>query len=524
MFTLNDLFDKAFEQFADRTLAKFPESDTTLTYAEMDREAELVARGLRSLGIDNEDRIGIYMANVWQNPVANIGLVRAGGALVLMNHMLAADDIAYLLRDSDARAIFVGEPFVDDIDAIKDDLPELEFLITTADESALPDDDWYTFEGLQARGEDFDGDWRDPTPGDRVMQPYTSGTTGDPKGLKHTHDNFVQNLYAHLIEVHVRPGEQLLLVTSLAHSACAFFWTGLIRGGTCIVTDGFDPEQALSLIETEEISWTFMVPTVVYNTLDHPAIEETDTSSLDTLVYGAAPMTPERLREGIDAFGDVFVQFYGQAEVPNLITSLDKDDHDPEHKPELLSSCGQETLMSEVKIVDLEDGTEITEPDEAGEIVARASYQMEGYYELPEKTAETIKDGWVHTGDVGKFDEDGYVYLLDRTNDVIISGGLNVYTTEVEEVIQEHAAVSQVAVIGVPDDQWGERVHAVIVPYEDADISEDDVIGFADGQLADYSKPKTVEFREELPLTPFGKIDKSTLREPFWEEEERQIS
>ena len=524
MFTLNDLFDKAFDQYADRTLAKFPESDTTLTYVEMDDHAERVARGLRSLGIENEDRIGIYMANVWQNPIANVGLIRAGGSLVLMNHMLGADDIEYLLRDSDARAIFVGEPFVDDIDAIKDDLPELEFLITTADEAALPDDNWYTFEQLQARGEGYDADWPAPAADDRAMQPYTSGTTGDPKGLKHTHHNFVRNLYAHLIEVHVRPGEQLLLVTSLAHSACVFFWTALIRGGTCVVTDGFDPEQALSLVEDEEITWTFMVPTVIYNTLDHPALEETDTSSIDTLVYGAAPMTPERLREGMDAFGDVFIQFYGQAEVPNLITTLQKADHDPENRPELLSSCGQPTVMSEVKIVDIEDGTEITEPDEAGEILARAPYQMEGYYELPEKTAETIEDGWVHTGDVGKFDEDGYVYLLDRTNDVIISGGLNVYTTEVEEVLQEHDAVSQVAVIGVPDDKWGERVHAVIVPYEDATVSEDDLIDFASDQLADYRKPKTVEFREELPLTPFGKIDKKALREPYWEEETRQIS
>lgn len=524
MFTLNDLFDKAFEQYEDRTLAKFPESDTTLTYGRMDDQAEQVARGLRSLGIENEDRIGIYMANVWQNPVANIGLIRAGGALVLMNHMLGADDIEYLLRDSDARAIFVGEPFVEDIHEVKDDLPELEFLITTADESDCPDDDWYTFEQLQALGADYDEDWPAPAPEDRAMQPYTSGTTGDPKGLKHTHDNFVQNLYAHLIEVHVRPGEQLLLVTSLAHSACAFFWTGLIRGGTCVVTDGFDPEQALSLIEDEEITWTFMVPTVIYNTLDHPALAETDTSSIDTLVYGAAPMTPDRLREGMDAFGDVFVQFYGQAEVPNLITSLQKTDHDPEHKPELLSSCGQPTVMSEVKIVDIEDGTEITEPDEAGEIVARAPYQMEGYYELPEKTAETIQDGWVHTGDVGKFDEDGFVYLLDRTNDVIISGGLNVYTTEVEEVLQEHNALSQVAIIGVPDDKWGERVHAVVVPYEDADTSEQELIDFAGEKLADYRKPKTVEFREELPLTPFGKIDKKTLREPYWEDEDREIS
>jgi fatty-acyl-CoA synthase/long-chain acyl-CoA synthetase len=236
-------------------------------------------------------------------------------------------------------------------------------------------------------------------------------------------------------------------------------------------------------------------------------------------------MTPARLREGLDEFGTVFTQFYGQTEVPNLITVLGKEEHRiaaEEGEEQRLGSAGQPTLMADVKIVDTETGERQPRGSE-GEIMATAPYVMDEYWELPEKTAETVEDGWVHTGDVGKRDEDGYVYLLDRKSNMIISGGMNVYSTDVEDVLVTHPGVSQVAVIGVPDEKWGEAVTAIVVP-EDEDLTAAAIHEFADAELADYKRPKQVAFREELPQTPYGKIDKKALREPYWEESDRDIN
>ncbi|MDY6779316.1 MAG: AMP-binding protein, partial [Halobacteria archaeon] len=330
---------------------------------------------------------------------------------------------------------------------------------------------------------------------------YTGGTTGKPKGVVHTHRSLSTNAYSHLFELDISGDERLLLMTPLTHSAGAFMWASLLTGAESVVRQGFEPERALSDIASY------------------------DTSSLKTLIYGAAPMTPARLREGIDEFGAIFKQFYGQTEVPNLITTLGKKEHalavSEEGDEDVLSSAGQDCLMNRVRIVDPETGEEVEDGDE-GEIVVSSPYTMEGYYEMPDETQETLKDGWLHTGDVGKKDSDGYVYLLDRKSNMIITGGMNVYSTEVEEELDEHPDVKEVAVIGIPDDKWGEAVTAVVVPRDDG-LTADEIKEFADGRLADYKKPKNVEFVNSIPKTPYGKMDKKALREPYWEEEERDI-
>jgi len=237
-------------------------------------------------------------------------------------------------------------------------------------------------------------------------------------------------------------------------------------------------------------------------------------------------MTPARFREGIDAFGHVFVQFYGQTEVPNLISTFGKQEHrfavDADDE-ERLSSAGTPTLMSRVKVADLETGEELP-AGEVGEVLATAPFTMDEYFERPEKTRETVTDGWIHTGDIGKIDDDGYLYLLDRESDVIITGGMNVYSTEVEEVIDQHSAVAEVAVIGIPDDEWGEAVHAVVVTSSDAEPSVDDIRSICEEQLADYKVPKSIEFVHDIPKTPYGKQDKVALRDRYWEEKDRDIA
>jgi fatty-acyl-CoA synthase/long-chain acyl-CoA synthetase len=237
-------------------------------------------------------------------------------------------------------------------------------------------------------------------------------------------------------------------------------------------------------------------------------------------------MTPARLREGLGAFGPVFLQFYGQTEVPNLITTFGKQEHQiavERDQTDRLSSAGQACLMSDVKIVDVETGEELPHGEE-GEVLATAPYTMESYHERPEATEETVTDGWVRTGDIGRIDEDGYVYLLDRASDMIITGGMNVYSTEVEEALGEHDDIKEVAVIGIPDEEWGEIVTAICVRRDEATLTASDIFSFANEQLADYKKPKRVEFVDEIPKTPYGKMDKKALRDEYWKREDREIS
>jgi fatty-acyl-CoA synthase/long-chain acyl-CoA synthetase len=317
-------------------------------------------------------------------------------------------------------------------------------------------------------------------------------------------------------------------MTPLPHSAAVFLWGGLLTGATVLVQDGFDPQKALELVDEQSVTWTFMVPTMIYRVLNAPELADYETSSIETLVYGAAPMTPARLREGLNEFGPVFLQFYGQTEVPNLITTFGKREHEQavqRDRTERLSSAGQPCLMADVKIVDVES-SEPQPPGEEGEILATAPYVMQEYFERPEAMTETMTDdGWVHTGDIGELDEDGYVYLLDRASDIIITGGMNVYSTEVEEALDEHPDVSQVAVIGVPHEDWGEAVKAVVIPEGEGSAElESDILTFAAEHLADYKQPKNVDFVESIPETPYGKMDKKALRDRYWEDRERRIN
>jgi fatty-acyl-CoA synthase/long-chain acyl-CoA synthetase len=261
---------------------------------------------------------------------------------------------------------------------------------------------------------------------------------------------------------------------------------------------------------------------MLYRLLDHPTLDRADLTSLERVLYGAAPMRPDRLTEAIERLGPIFVQFYGQTEVPNLISTLGRDEHAQavEGEPTRLRSAGRPCKQVDVRIVDPKTGDE-RPPGEPGEVVVKAPYAFEGYHERPHKTAATRRDGWVHTGDVGLL-EDGYLYLLDRLDDVIVSGGLNVYAGEVEAAVGGHPSVRDVVVVGVPDDDWGEAVHAVLVT-NDADLTAESVREFVADELAAYKKPKSVSFVEELPKTTLGKLDRAALRERYWRDEDRRV-
>ena len=517
---LRALFETSLQKYADRTAVV---TDTEhLTYRELNRRAKAFARALIERDIEIGDRVAILLSNRTEFVIADIGIVKAGAARVPINHQLTRGDIETVLRDAGAGVVVTGPEFIETIDELADEIPALEHVISVADERELPEE-FSSFESLTVSDDELQTPKTEP--GDIAGQFYTGGTTGKPKGAIHTQAGLGLNLLNHLATFDISGDDTLLISTPLSHSGGMFLWSGLLCGATVVVHDGFDEEDILDATETHGVTWTFMVPTMLYRLLDNYDVDAYNTESLETIVYGAAPMTSDRLREGIEAFGSVFIQFYGQTEVPNLITTLGKAEHQScidNNEYERLRSAGTPTLLSDIKVVDIETRKEVPTGEE-GEILARAPYVMDRYAGRPDATEETLQDDWLRTGDVGRVDDEGYLYLLDRLNDVIISGGMNVYSTEVEETLAEHPDIKEVAVIGVPHETWGEQVIAIVAPHNDS-LPVETIHSFATEKLSGYKRPKEIEFVEEIPKTTYGKPDKKTLREPYWEDQDREIT
>jgi len=313
---------------------------------------------------------------------------------------------------------------------------------------------------------------------------------------------------------------RFLICTPLSHAGAAFFVPTLLLGGSIVVLPGFDPAKVLETIERYRITATMLVPTMVYALLDHPKLESTDLSSLETVFYGAAAMSPTRLKEGIERLGPIFFQYYGQAECPMTITVLGKDEHDPADL-ERLATCGRPVPWLDVALLD-EQGEEVPH-GQPGEICVRGPLVMQGYWNKPEQTEETLAHGWLHTGDVARADSEGYLTIVDRKKDMIVSGGFNVFPREVEDVLGTHPDVSAAAVIGVPDDKWGEAVKAVVVARPGATIDADALIALVKERKGAVHAPKSVDVVDAIPVSPLGKPDKKALRARYWADSERQV-
>jgi fatty-acyl-CoA synthase len=298
----------------------------------------------------------------------------------------------------------------------------------------------------------------------------------------------------------------------------------MLRGGSVVILNGFDPAQFLETIQQERVTSAMVVPTMIYALLDYPDRAKYDTSSLRNLLYGAAPIAPERLKEAVQVFGPVFTQIYGQTEAPMALAVLSREEHIVEGEDYLvarLASCGRPTLGTRIKLVDAE-GQEVPK-GEPGEIVALAPHIMVEYLNRPDLTAETVRDGWLYTGDVARQDEYGYLYIVDRAKDMIVSGGFNVFPKEIEDTLHEHPAVAVAAVVGVPDEKWGEAVKAVIVLKPGKDASEEELIQLCKQKKGSVMAPKSIDFKDGIPLTPLGKPNKKALREVYWEGKGRRV-
>lgn len=356
-------------------------------------------------------------------------------------------------------------------------------------------------------------------PNDIATLNYTGGTTGKSKGALRYHREYGGFAGAILADFEIPETPSYLTVAPISHVAGTKVLPTLMRGGTVHMLKGFDPEAVLSTIQRERINFTLFVPTMIYVLLDHPSLPKTDLSSLELLLYGASPMSPSRLIEGLERIGPVFSQLYGQTECyPASV--LRKADHDPKN-PELFLSCGFPIAACQMKILDDDDREVAT--GEAGEICIRASHVMAEYWKRPEQTAETLKNGWLHTGDIARADERGYMYILDRKKDMIVSGGFNIFPREVEDVLSTHTDVAMVAVVGVPDDKWGEAVTAIVVARAGAQPNEQTLIELVKQRKGSAHAPKHIKFVKELPMTGVGKVDKKALRATFWAGRERMV-
>ena len=349
---------------------------------------------------------------------------------------------------------------------------------------------------------------------------YTGGTTGRPKGVMLSHRAVVQIVVSWTISGEVPDSPRYLAASPITHAAGVFLPSALIRGGTVLLHRAVDPERYLRAVQDDRVTCALAVPTMVYALLDHGQPERFDLSSLSSMSYGASPMSPARLAEAHDRIGRIFTQIYGQTECA-AGTSLLRSEHDPGRRADLLSSCGQPMVGTRLCLLD-DDGADVRDGD-VGEICLRSRAMMSGYWQQPALTAETIVDGWLHTKDMARCDDEGYVFIVDRKHDMVISGGFNVYPKEVEDVLTTDPDVAAAAVIGIPDDKWGEAVAAVIVARPGAQIDPARLIALVKEKKGAAQAPKTVEIVDSLPLTPVGKVDKKVLRARYWTGEARSV-
>ncbi|HPU18752.1 MAG TPA: AMP-binding protein [Alicycliphilus sp.] len=515
--TVAETYREAFQSFPERVALVLPDGGHW-TYAELQRRVQRMARGLRALGLQHQEGLAVLTGNRPEALVVLIACAWLGLRQTALHPLGALDDQAFVLQDAGIAALVVDARFAERGQALQararqEGLPlrhvlglgpsdvgeDLVAASAAQDGAALP---------IAARPEDI------------YRVTYTGGTTGRAKGVVHRHRTTLTMLLQQLAGWEWPEELRFLIATPISHAGGAMVLPTLLRGGTLVLLDGYQPERFLQAVQRHRITATFLVPTQIYGLLDFPGLEQWDRSSLRYVLYGAAPMAPARLAEAIRRLGPIFGQLYGQAEAPMTISYLRTHEHDLA-QPERLQSCGRPLLGNQVRLLDAQ-GQEVA-VGAVGELCVRSPLVMEGYLHRPDATCEAFAGDWLHTGDMARRDADGYLYLVDRAKDMVITGGFNVYSSEVEACLALHPAVAQAAVIGMPDAKWGEAVVALVVLKPGASATPQALMDFVHAHKGALHTPKQLWLEPQLPVTPLGKIDKKALRGRFWDGQARQV-
>jgi acyl-CoA synthetase (AMP-forming)/AMP-acid ligase II len=482
--------------------------DRALTHRQVRDRVARIAGGLRARGVRTDSRVGLLSLNTDTFFHSCLAIAWADAVVVPLNTRWSVKEMSYALHEADVEVLLTDDPFLGLADQLRDAVPGLREIVGIGDAPVpgglTPLADLLAadpVEDAHRQGAELAGIF------------YTGGTTGLPKGVMLSHRGiFVSALGSLTALARIPRGGGNLLVAPAFHMAGFAIWVqGMLLQMTAVPLPGFDPPGVLKAIEDHRIKQALLVPTMIQMLVDHPEAQRHDLSSMESLIYGASPISEAVLDRARKVFtGTAFTQAYGMTELSPTTTILTDADHDD---PVLRRSAGRAAPYARVKIVD-ENGDEVPRGT-VGEIVAAGDHVMLGYWKQPEATAEAVRAGWMHTGDGGYMDERGYVYVVDRIKDMIISGGENVYSIEVENVVARHPAIAQVAVIGVPDEIWGERVHAVVTLAPGSALDLDELRDFCKQDIAGYKAPRSLEIVEQLPLSGAGKILKRTLRAQY---------
>lgn len=492
-----------------------------LTFHQLEIHSNQVAHGLLREAIQPQSRVALLSKDSDASYEILLGCAKAKAVLLGINWRLAAQEVSYILQDGEAEVLFVGEEFVPVIEQIRHELTNVRKIITVSGKHSewTPYLHWRLAQNETAPALTYDAD-------EVVVQMYTSGTTGHPKGVQLAHRSFFRLMQGMRAQgdawMSLHSADKLLLSLPTFHIG-GLWWAvqGFIAGAQGMILDSFIAWKALQIIEKHRVTKVAMVPAMIQFTLAEPTCQQTDFSSVQGFLYGGSPITPPLLAQAMTTFNCDFFQIYGMTETGNMAVCLRPDDHRVEGNYRM-KSAGRPVPGVQVRVID--GAGNPLPPHQTGEICLWSPARMVGYWKNEQATGETMTDGWIRTGDGGYVDEEGYVYVCDRMKDMIIYAGENIFPAEIEAVLSEHEAVAEVAVIGIPDERWGEAVKAFVVLKPYSSVKQRDLIHFLRGKLADFKVPKSISFVESLPRNPSGKLLKRTLRAPYWEGRDRLVN
>ncbi len=516
---LIDFFDRGVLLDRARVCTLDLDTGRSRTFAEVQEASHQIANGLLSAGVvPGRTKVAIWSPNCGRALEGVLGVLRAGAVWVAVNARSSVQDVAHHVDMTDVEVLLYHDEFAGHLDVVRQSCGSLRLLIPFSGEETASVEAWLSqpFRAAPELAEDPDA-------------PATifgsGGTTGRPKGVVFSHRTWQCLVVSVSVAMPPKGDHPVHLVVSpMTHAAGGLGLSLLAVGATQVLMRGFHAAEVLEAIAAHKVTHLFLPPTAIYGLLSEPTVRRRDYGSLEYFFYAAAPMSVDRLREALDVFGPVMVQGYGQMEAGPMIgacfsTSAHRDAL--RDKPKRLASCGRPNILTKMKIVD-EAGRTLPS-GERGEIVIGGDFRMLGYYNNEQATRETVRDGWVHTGDIGEMDEDGFIYIIDRKREMIISGGFNVYPGEVERVICAHEAVQDCAVVGVPDDRWGEAVKAVVQLKPGAQADPMEIIAFCKARVGSVMTPKSVEVWADLPRSAVGKVLRRVVRERFWQGRDRAI-